>query len=211
MAVLSDSEIDNIYNTICKIDHSDIVLLKQKTVIQWLCGDLSFLPEIEKTNKSNDNKKYKIHEDNWGKHMLKMKHPEKEVKSQWSNTFGESLCKELYILCGKHVSKPEEKDNKRPDYETEDVIVEVKTGTFYTPGTAMEKILGCPFKYVDIPELYGKPLHIVCLGGAEKKCREQYGNLPGKMEISLKKQQFIDFYLRHGIQFVGASDILNSL
>jgi hypothetical protein len=64
--------------------------------------------------------------------------------------------------------------------------MEVKCGTYYTNGTAHEKILGCPFKYADIPILYSKPLKIVCIGGAEKICREQYGNLSGEKCIGRK-------------------------
>jgi hypothetical protein len=67
-----------------------------------------------------------------------------------------------------------------PDLETEDNIIEVKTQTFYTSGTAGEKILGSAFKYASIPVLYGKPLIILCIGGAEKICKEQYGNLGDK-------------------------------
>ena len=59
---------------------------------------------------------------------------------------------------GKNVFKPTKKNHYQPDLETE--ILEVKSQSFYTSGTAGEKILGCHFKYCEIPELYGKNLFI---------------------------------------------------
>ena len=101
-------------------------------------------------------------------------------------------------------------DNFKVGAIIEDAIVEVKTGTFYTSGTAGEKILGCPFKYAEIPELYGKPLKILCLGCAEKVCRESYGNLPGA-KCSPQKKAFLDFFRAQGIEYIGASDVLRSI
>ena len=57
-----------------------------------------------------------------------------------------------------------------PDWETEDAIWEVKTRNWSVPGTAGEKILGVPYKYSDVPELYGKPLKIVCVAYQEWEC-----------------------------------------
>lgn len=73
-----------------------------------------------------------------------------------------------------------------------------------------EKILGCPFKYAEIPDLYGKPLKILCMGGAEKVCSERYGNLPG-VKCSIQKKKFLDFFRENKIEYIGASDILTTL
>jgi len=110
----------------------------------------------------------------------KLRRPDLKLDKQWTNKFGEHICEEIYFLLGKSVSKPIKQDHFQPDTEIDDAIIEAKAGTFYTDGTAGEKILGCPFKYADIPRLYGKPLKILCMGGAEKICRESYGNLPGE-------------------------------
>jgi hypothetical protein len=189
---------------------SRIVLLREKTVKQWLFGDLSFLPEIEMKNKTADEAKLKVLEDEWGRETLKKRRPDLKLDQQWTNKFGEIICEELYMLLGKTVTKPEKKDHYQPDLETEDYIIEAKAQTFFTSGTAGEKILGCPFKYSEIPELYGKPLKIVCMGGAEKVCRESYGNLPG-VKCSPKKKKYLDFFRENGIEYIGASDILRSL
>jgi len=188
-------------------ENPNIILLRRREVVQWLFGDLSFLPEIEKKNKTSDEIKYKILEDAWGQDTLRTRRPDLKLDKQWTNKFGEHICEEIFTLLGKTVTKPVKKDNYQPDSEIEDAILEAKAGTFHTGGTAGEKILGCPFKYAEVPDLYGKPLKIVCMGGAEKVCRELYGNLPG-IKCSPQKQKFLDFFRENRIEFVGASDIL---
>ena len=195
---------------VSKTTHTKIVLLRQKEVVQWLFGDLSFLPTIEKKNKKKDDEQYKALEDKWGQRIMKTRRPDLKLDKQWTNKFGEYICEEMYTLLGKDVIIPVKKENYLPDREVDDAILEVKAGTFYTSGTAGEKILGCPFKYADIPELYGKPLKILCMGGAEKVCRESYGNLPG-VKCTAQKNKFIDFFRENRIEYVGASDILKAL
>ena len=205
-----DMDIERFCAFITTVNNTDIVLLRHKEVIQWLFGDLSFLGEIERVNKSKDDEKYKVLEDKWGQTVLKIRRPDLKLDKQWTNKFGEHLCEEMCMLLGKKVSKPKKMKNYQPDSEVDDAIVEAKAQTFYTSGTAGEKILGCPFKYAEIPELYGKPLKIVCMGGAEKVCRENYGNLPGD-KCTEQKQKFLDFYKSMGIEYVGASDILRKV
>lgn len=133
-----------------------------------------------------------------------------KLDKQWTNKFGEHLCEEIYMLLGKEVTKPIKKQNYQPDSEIEDAIIEAKAGTFYTRGTAGEKILGCPFKYAEIPDLYSKSLTILCMGGAEKLCREHYGNLPGG-KCSTQKQKFLNFFKDNKIEYIGATDLLKNL
>jgi hypothetical protein len=187
-----------------------IILLRKREVIQWLFGDLSFLPLIENKNKTSDEAKLKLLEDKWGQELLKIRRPDLKLDKQWTNKFGEHLCEELFTLLGKAVSKPIKKEHYQPDSEVDDAILEAKAGTFFTRGTAGEKILGCPFKYAEIPNLYSKPLKIICMGGAEKVCREQYGNLEG-VKCSASKKKFIEFFKENRIEYIGATDILKSL
>ena len=195
---------------IVKNEDRSIVLLRQKEVVQWLFGNLSFLPAIANKNKTADEAQYKVNEDKWGQTIMKSRRPDLKLDKQWTNKFGEYICEELYTLLGKHVTKPIKKEHYQPDLEIDDAIIEVKTGTYHTSGTAGEKILGVPLKYSEIPELYGKPLKILCLGGAEKACRENYGVLPGP-KCTKQKQEFLDFYREKKIEYIGASDILKSL
>lgn len=202
--------IDKILEVLSANTDKRITLLRNKEVIMWLFGDLSFLPPIEKKNKTSDEAKYKILEDKWGQNMLKTRRPDLKLDKQWTNKFGEHLCEEIYILLGKEVSKPVKKEHYQPDSEVDDAIVEAKAGTFHTGGTAGEKILGCPFKYAEIPDLYSKPLKILCMGGAERVCREQYGNLAGA-KCSKQKKRFLDFFKENRIEYIGATDILKAL
>lgn len=186
-----------------------IVLLRKKEVIMWLFGDLSFLPPIEKKNKTSDQLKYKVLEDKWGQDVLKIRRPDLKLNQQWTNNFGQHICEELFILYGKEVNKPKKVLNYQADCEVDICVLEAKAQTYYTSGTAGEKILGCPFKYAELPELFSKPLKIICIGGAEKVCREQYGNLSGS-KCSPQKQAFLDFFKEKRIEYVGATDILKS-
>lgn len=204
------SAVANVHKLVCSNKDTRIVLLRQKEVIQWLYGDFSFLPTIETKNKSQDTKKYKLLEDAWGQTILKSRRPDLKLDKQWTNKFGEHICEELCLLMGKEFYKPVNKHHYQPDIEVEDTIWEAKANTFFTSGTAAEKILGCPFKYAEVPELYGKPLKILCMGGAEMLCREKYGNLPGD-KCSKQKKMFLDFFRSNHIEFVGATDILNTL
>lgn len=210
ITVIKMAEINQICEFIANIKDSRIVLLRIREVIMWLFADLSFLPPIEKKNKSNDIPKYKVLEDKWGQAIMKIRRPDLKLDKQWTNKFGEHICEEIYTLLGKNVSKPVKKNHYQPDHEIDNAIIESKTGTFYTGGTAGEKILGCAFKYSEIPDLYSKPLKILCMGGAEKICREQYGNLDGS-KCSIQKRKFLDFYKGIGIEYIGATDILKQL
>lgn len=210
-----ESIINRVYQYIQSIEDARIALLREKEVIMWLFEYHSFLPSIEKKNKTIDQDKYKEVEDIWGREILKKRRPDLKLDKQWTNKFGEHICEELFMLQGKQVWKPMKQHNSvgvnfQPDVETDDAIIEAKIGTYYTSGTAGEKILGVPVKYADIPDLYNKPLYIVCMGGAEKVCRNQYGILPGP-KCTPQKQKFLDFFKENKIEYIGATDMLIAL
>lgn len=186
-------------------------LLDQPEVIRWLFNDLTFLlPNVSRVSTPPSVKELKVLEDNWGRAVMKKRRPDLTLDKQWTNKFGEHLCEEIYRLIGKPTTPAKRKGGHLPDLENADSVIEVKTQTFYTTGTAGEKILGASFKYAILPTLYGKPLQIICVGGAEKICREQYGNLPGGKCIPQKKA-ILDFNRERGVEYVGATDILLSI
>lgn len=191
----------------------DIKLLRDEEVVRWIFGDTGFLNISEETkNRTNDDKKRKINEDSWGwsKYNDIIK-PSKEIsRKQWTTCFGQTVGKELYLLQNSKVWKPKKKNKYEPDLENDSCVVEVKTQTFFTSGTAGEKILGSPFKYASIPRLFGKPLIILCIGGAEKISREMYGNLGAKANAEQRKMlKFLSDEL--SIKFEGAMDILKRI
>lgn len=171
------------------------MLLSRDDVLMWVLGDLSFLPAQTKEA-----------EDAWGRSLLKQVRPDLS-SSQWTNLIGEYICKELFTRLGHVVTRPVKMCHLAPDLETGDSIIEVKTQTFFTSGTAGEKILGVPFKYADIPTLYGKPLTIVCIAGAEREGR-RHGVLGTQ---SHQKKVFLDTFQQSGITFTSATDILLQL
>ena len=187
-----------------------IILLRIPEVIMWLFADLSFLPMIEHKNKTQDTKKLKILEDKWGQSTLKIRRPDLKLDKQWTKNFGEHISEEINYLLGKIVTKPIKKNHYVPDLEVDDAIIEVKTQTYKTTGTAGEKILGCPFKYAEIPRLYNKKLIIICIGGAEKACREEYGNLEGN-KCSTEKNEFLEFFKSKKIEYIGITDIIRNI
>jgi hypothetical protein len=203
--------VDKIYEYIGSIKNETIILLRNKTVIMWLFGDTSFLPPIESKNKKADTDKLKKLEDEWGRTILKYRRPDLKLEGQWTGKFCELIAQELIILSGKTPNIPIKKEHFKPDWETETHIIESKGETFFTTGTAGEKILGVPFKYRDIPTLYSKPLLIICMGGAEKSCREEYGTLSGS-RCNETAQKLLNYYKSEfNISYIGASDVLSSL
>ena len=190
--------IEKIYNIIQNKSDSRIILLRDKNILKWLFGDLSFI------------KKSKNEEDIWGRNVLKIRRKDLKLDKQWTNKFGEHICEEIFYLLEKNISIPKKKKHFQPDLENDEYIIEVKTGTYYTTGTASEKILGTPLKYCEIPELYNKKLQIICVGGAEKICREKFCIL-GNCKKNSKIKQFLDFYKQHNIEYVAMTDMLKNL
>lgn len=105
----------------------------------------------------------KTQEDEWGRALVKSARPDLATSKMWTGMFGQLLIQEVFPSGW----KPKKLAGHAPDWETADYIIEVKTQSWFTPGTAGEKILGVPIKYRNVPQLYGKPLLIVCFGRAE--------------------------------------------
>uniref|UniRef100_A0A6C0M1G8 Uncharacterized protein n=1 Tax=viral metagenome TaxID=1070528 RepID=A0A6C0M1G8_9ZZZZ len=186
-----------------------VVLLRNREVVQWVFGDTSFLPGAD----SDTNKQRKKSEDEWGNRMLRCIVPDKDTV-QWTTVVGETIVKEINMLLGYTVNIPKPLiDGVRKyqlDAETSAAIIEIKAATYFTGGTANEKILGTPAKYVDVPGLCGKPLMIICIGRAEKEIRDKYGFLPGKA-CGKNQRDMLERWKSGNIELVGASDILRSL
>lgn len=88
----------------------------------------------------------------------------------------------------------------RVDLETKNYMVEVKTGTYLTGGTAHEKILGTPLKYANVPTLTNKRLYILCIAGAEHYMRN--------VEFEDIQLSMIENFKSQGIEYRYATDIL---
>ena len=169
-----------------------ISILRNRNVVKWIYGDLSFLPERKKEE-----------EDAWGRGVLN------RPVQQWSGQLGEVIGKEVCILLNENVRIPKRFGKFQLDLETDTHMIEMKTQTYLTGGTAAEKIPAVSFKYADIPCITGKNLKIICVAGAEeqsKKC----GLLPGPAQ-TLQKQKYIKFFEENHVEFIGMSDLLTLL
>ena len=132
----------------------------------------------------------------WGNTMIGQ-----TSNGNWTTTLGEHLVRDTLIALGENPRRPETRGRYSPDWETDDYIYEVKTRNWTTPGTAGEKVLGVMYKYSDIPELYGKPLRIVCVAYQEYELT--YG--PTKIfgdDISSRKKAYLDLARSQGIEYI---------
>lgn len=114
-------------------------------------------------------KKKKGNEDKWNMELMKEIRPDLFTKEHSQSSlfgpFGEKLVKEYCILTGEFTTdKPEKLGGHDLDLETVKEMIEVKTGSYFTSGTAGEKIYGVPWKYADVPRLHKKPLLIILIG-----------------------------------------------
>ena len=108
------------------------------------------------------------------------------------------------------VWRPEIKNGFHPDWETEDCLYEVKSRNYTTTGTAGEKILGSPIKYINIPKIYGKPLKIVVLGFQEHEAIYNF-KLFNWDNMSSEKQQLMTMFKQFNIEYIKGSSLLPEL
>tara|TARA_B100000424_G_C22860232_1_gene458495 strand:+ start:254 stop:799 length:546 start_codon:yes stop_codon:yes gene_type:complete len=117
--------------------------------------------------------------------------------NQWTTKLGEYIVKRTLELKGNKVRRPKCINGYKPDWETDEYIYEVKTRNWTTSGTAGEKVYGVPFKYSDIPRLYGKPLKIVCVAYQE----EEMNNKIFSNKISIEKKMMKKIWSEMDITF----------
>jgi len=163
-----------------------------------------------KYNKGQLLEKKRENEARWNMELMKEIRPDlfnkEHSQSSLFGPFGEILVKEYYILIGEFkTDKPEKLGGHDLDLETIKEMIEVKTGSYFTTGTAGEKIFGVPWKYADVPRLYNKPLLVVLIGG-DKKDSELVceSNVPEREDI--KK-----YWKSINITFACFKKLLNSL
>lgn len=143
-------------------------------------------------------------ESDWGNKMIQSV----KFNSQWTTRLGESLVMEVLKDLGHNVFKPDKRENKKPDLETDEFVVEVKTRTWTTSGTAGEKVLGVPYKYADVPTLWGKPLLIVCVAYQEWELTHGNTQIFGT-RVSPEQKMLLDLWKRMRIHFIPFSKIVN--
>ena len=130
--------------------------------------------------------------------------------SQWTTIVGEGLVKETLEARGYKAWKPKTLDGYEPDWETDDFMVEVKSRTWNTTGTAGEKVLGTPYKYASIPRIYKKPLIIVLVAYQERELRQGKTSIIGE-GVNDEQRQILECYKGLGITYQGLTDWFREL
>ena len=141
----------------------------------------------------------------WGNDMIQQVN-----NGQWTTLLGERLVYDVLQLRGENPKKVVRKDGFEPDWETDDYMYEVKTSNWWVSGTAGEKVYGTFIKYQNIPELYGKPLRIVCVANQEEELTTGKTKYFGE-DITKKTQQVLDLASSWGIEYVRFSDLVSPL
>ena len=151
------------------------------------------------------NTKNKVLEREWGNSIIGQLD-----NGQWTTKLGEYFVFELLSRQGCEPRRPRQIGRYRPDWETKTHIIEVKTRNFSTSGTAGEKVFGTPLKYAEIPELYGKPLMIVCVAYQEYEMTHGATPIFGD-KVRPKTAEFLKFYELNQITFVPCSQLINQV
>ena len=170
-------------------------ILSNPLVVMWIKGENFNLTCIKRTKVEKE----------WGNRMLKRYFGYTENTKQWTTCLGENIVKALLERKGYTVQRPIGLSGFKPDFETEDFIVEVKSRSWCTIGTAGEKILGVPYKYASVPKLYGKPLKIVLVAFQEYEAIHNFKLFD--CECDVRKEQ-LALWSRQQIQFVKCTDLL---
>jgi len=153
------------------------------------------------SQKKDAQKKEKI----WGNSMIGQTN-----NGQWTTLLGERLVYDVLKLRGENPRKIERKGGFEPDWETDKYIYEVKTSNWWVSGTAGEKVYGTGIKYQNIPELYGKPLRIVCVANQEYELEYGKTKFFGK-NVSSKTEEVMALYRRWGIEYIRFSDMVSTI
>lgn len=174
--------------------------------IRWATDNLTTGPKkFTKTPEMTigaQKKKAEKEEKEWGNSMIGQTN-----NGQWTTLLGERLVFDVLKLRGENPRKVESKSGFKPDWETDNYIYEVKTSNWWVTGTAGEKVLGTWIKYQDIPEIYGKPLRIVCVANQEYELEN------GKIKyfgegVTKKTKQALELAKSWGIEYIRFSDLV---
>lgn len=172
--------------------------------VTWATTKPQPIEKKEGTTISQQKKEAQDNEKKWGNEIIQQTN-----NGQWTTLLGEGLVFEVLKLRGENPRKVIRKDGFEPDWETDEYMYEVKTSNWWVAGTAGEKVYGTFIKYQNIPELYGKPLRIVCVANQEEELTNGKTKYFG--EKTQKTQQILDLASSWGIEYVKFSDLVSPI
>ena len=176
-----------------------------REIVDWAITKPPDVVNKEGTTITKQKEELQKQEREWGNRMINQKN-----NGQWTTLLGEGLVFEVLKLRGETPRKVKSRNGFKPDWETDEYIYEVKTKNWWTGGTAGEKVLGTWIKYQDIPELYGKPLRIVCVANQEYEL--EFGKTPYFGEnVSNKTKQALELAKSWGAEYMRFSDLIQGV
>ena len=176
-----------------------------KERISWALTKPQIVVKIPNLTIAQQKKEAQEKEKKWGNDMIGQTN-----NGQWTTLLGEKLVFDVLKERGENPRKVIRMDGFEPDWETDDYIYEVKTSNWWVSGTAGEKVYGTFIKYQNIPELYGKPLRIVCVANQEEELTSGKTKYFGE-NITKKTQLILDIAKSWGIEYVRFSDLVSPL
>lgn len=182
---------------------SDVKLLER---IEWAKEPFpnGITTKITPTSEHNISKLRNIakqKEKDWGNKMIGQ-----VSNGNWTTLLGEKLVYDVLKILGENPRKPIKKNGYQPDWETDNYIIEVKTRSWTSSGTAGEKVPAVMYKYSDIPELYKKPLKIICVAYQEYEFTNGNTKLFG--DVGKKKRAMLDMAYSWGIEYIKFSELI---
>ena len=195
-----------ILEPLCDVVEKSIYIEDKNLIerIKWATTRPNKLVKTVYKNIGKQRKEAEKKEKEWGNSMIGQTN-----NGQWTTLLGEKLVYDILKLRGENPIKVERKGGFQPDWETDKYIYEVKTSNWWVSGTAGEKVLGTWIKYQEIPELYGKPLRIVCVAYQEDELK--YGKTVYFGEnITTKTKQVLDLASVFGIKYMTFSELVSN-
>ena len=175
-----------------------------KECIEWASNKPQGLIKNPDITKQKQREQAKQSEKLWGNKIIGQSN-----NGQWTTLLGEKLVYDVLKLRGENPRKVIKKEGFQPDWETDEFMYEVKTSNWWVEGTAGEKVLGTFIKYQDIPELYGKPLKIVCVAYQEYEL--EFGKTKYFGNKSKKTQQILDLAESWNIEYIRFRDLVSPI
>ena len=173
--------------------------------ITWATTKPAQIEKKEGTTMSQQKLESQENEKKWGNDMI-----QQTDNGQWTTLLGETLVFDVLEMRGENPKRVVRKEGFEPDWETDDYMYEVKTSNWWVDGTAGEKVYGTFIKYQNIPELYGKPLRIVCVAYQEDELTHGKTTYFGE-KITPKTKQLLDMAKEWGIEYIKFSDLANTI
>lgn len=173
-----------------------------KESISWALTKPSNVIKKPDISIAQQKKELQEKEKKWGNDMIGQIN-----NGQWTTLLGEKLVFDVLKARGENPRKVIRMDGFEPDWETDEYVYEVKTSNWWVSGTAGEKVYGTFIKYQNIPELYGKPLRIVCVAYQEEELTNGKTRYFGE-NITKKTQLILDIAKSWGIEYIRFSDLV---